>query len=114
MDSGEDKAKASAEIARLKKAANLDEEEDAKDGLDDIRALVKAVDGKTFVKRHDGVWVDKAYDGKAQTRKIEAWSEAYFELLGRGDKVAKLLALGEQLIFVLGEEVIEIVPAPAK
>ena len=55
-----------------------------------------------------------AWDGKTKPTKIEAWSEAYFGLLKRGDKVAKYLALGEKLIVVLGEIPYEITPAPTK
>ncbi|MDF1701380.1 MAG: hypothetical protein P1V36_09520, partial [Planctomycetota bacterium] len=110
---GEKKARASEQLAKLKSAESMDDsDKDGKDdGLAGIRALIKAVGGKTFVKRHDGVWVDKAWDGKATTTKVEAWSEAYFKLLERGDKVAKFLALGEQLIVVLDGTAFEVVPA---
>ncbi len=109
----EKKTRDSEAIARLKKAGSMDED-DAKDGLAHVRKLVKAVGDKTFLKRGDGVWVDKAWDGKVPTTKVEAWSEAYFKLLAKGDKVAKLLALGEKLIVVVDGTVYEIVPAPAK
>ncbi len=94
-------------------AGDEDDKEAKDDGLAEVRALIKSVGDKTFQLRADGVWVDKAWDGKQATKKIEAWSEAYFELLGKGDKVAKLLAVSEKLIFVLGDVAYEIVPAKA-
>ena len=110
--SEEQKAKDSAALRRLKEssAAESDDGEDA--DLAKLRELIKSVAGLTFVQSKDGVWVDRAWDGKRATTKVEAWSEAYFQLLAKGDKVAKILALGEQVIFVLGDTVYEIVPAP--
>ena len=104
------KTRVSEDLARLKDATSL-EEDDKADGLAKVRELVKAVEGKAFVKRKDGVWVDKAWDGKAPTTKVEAWSEAYFKLMAKGDKVARYLALGEQLIVVIDGTTYEIVPA---
>ena len=109
MPAAEKKARDSEELAKLKRAGAIEEDKD--DGLGKVRELVKAVEGKTFLKRRDGVWVDKAWDGKAPTTKVEAWSEAYFKLLAKGDKVARYLALGEKLIVVLDGTAYEVVPA---
>ncbi len=112
VPAAEKKAKDSETLDRLKRAGGAIDEADKDDGLAGVRALIKAVEGKTFMKRHDGVWVDKAWDGKKKPVKVEAWSEAYFQLLAKGDKVARYLALGEKLIVVVEGTVYEIVPAP--
>jgi Ca-activated chloride channel family protein len=120
---GEDgKAKAAMDSERLKRLKDspfehADKEADGDDGLGAVRDLVKSVEGKTFVQDATGRWVDKAWDGKQETEKVEAFSEAYFKLLTKSDKVARFLALGEKVIFQLGTTVYEIVPAktaPAK
>ncbi|MDJ0522369.1 MAG: VIT domain-containing protein [Planctomycetota bacterium] len=105
----------SERLRRLKEGASAagEDKDSGDDGLGAVRALIKSVGDKTFQLRADGVWVDKAWDGKKPTTKVEAWSQAYFELLKKGDKVAKLLAVGEKVIFVLGDTVYEIAP-PAK
>jgi len=102
-------------LRRLKEAAAAEEPEgetDADDfGAGYVRALIKAVAGKTFIKRADGRWTDKAWDGKKATTKVEVYSEAYFKLLTKNKKIAKYLALGEKVVFVLGEIVYEVIPA---
>jgi len=75
-------------------------------------AHVKVVDGRTFRREKDGRWVDTAWDGKRETEKVEAFSEAWASLLAKGEGVARILALGERVVFVLGETVYEIVPPP--
>ncbi len=77
----------------------------------DLRARIETVAGKTFLQRRDGRWIDTAWDGKKETTKVESMSDAYFELLAKDKKVAKYLALGERVVFVLGDSVYEIVPA---
>jgi hypothetical protein len=72
---------------------------------------VRSVGARSFVQKADGRWVDTAYDGKAATRKVEAWSEAWQALLARGDEVARILALGERVVFVLDGVAWEVVPA---
>jgi Ca-activated chloride channel family protein len=103
-------ADASKDLDRRKKGFARDD--DGK--LAKVREKVRAVGGKSFVLREDGRWTDTAWDGKQETKKIEALSDAYFELMAKGDKVAKYLALGERVVFVLDETAYEIVPAPEK
>jgi Ca-activated chloride channel family protein len=112
----EAKARDSERLRRLKEAASAGGESETadKDDLAGVRQRVRSVEGKTFVQRSDGVWVDKAWDGKTEPRKVEAWSEAYFALLQKGDKVARLLALGEKLIVVLDGQAVQIVPPPTR
>jgi len=112
--SAKKRAEDSRRLQRLKdKADGYAEDRDAKDDLDAVRALVKAVGTKTFVRRADGVWVDKAWDGKQKPTRIEAYADAWTALIGRGDKVARFLAVADKLILVLGDQVFEIVPAKA-
>lgn len=77
-------------------------------------AHVRLVAGRTFREEQGGRWVDTAWDGKAETTKVEAFSDAWNALAGKGSKIAKILALGDQVLFVLGETVYEIVPAKAE
>ena len=109
--------RASEGLKKMKDGAS-DDAADGKrrDGLDDVRALVRSVEGKTFLKGADGRWTDKLWDGKKATTKVEAFSPAYFELLAKSDKIARYLALGERVVFVLGDTlagstVYEIIPA---
>jgi len=105
------KAKAARDSAALKKLKDGHADEDKEDGLGAIRDLVKSVAGKTFTKGKDGSWVDKAWDGKKPTTKVEAFSEAYFELMKKSDKIAHYLALGEKVVFAIGDVIYEIIPA---
>ncbi len=100
----------SAKLKRLKHDAS-EEEIDDKDGLEELRARIKAVAGRTFTMRDDGRWVDTAWKAKTPTTKIEAYSEKYFELLAKSDTLAKIFALGERVVFKHGDTFYEIVPA---
>jgi hypothetical protein len=58
----------------------------------------------------DGVWVDTQYDAKKMTTlKITYLSAEYFNLAFSNPDVAAGLALGEQVILVIGNEAVEIV-----
>ncbi len=111
----EREARDSEEIKKLKEGKSAGGEDDADDayGLGAVKAKVKAVADKTFLRAPDGRWVDTVYDGKAETVKVEAFSDAWTELLAKGKNVAKYLALGEQVLFVLDDTAYEIVPAKA-
>lgn len=70
---------------------------------------LKYVADKTFLNR-DGIWVDSLFDpGTMQTVSIGFGSEAYFELLSEHPFLGKILALGDQVIFVIGGKAYEIV-----
>ncbi|MFN0136694.1 MAG: VIT domain-containing protein [Phycisphaerae bacterium] len=56
-------------------------------------------------------FVDSAWDRKAKPIQIEAFSDAYFALLKEHADAARYLAIGEQVVVVLGEKVYEIVQA---
>jgi len=77
----------------------------------DSRRSTRTLAGKTFVFGSDGRWVDSAWDRKAEPVVVEAWSDAYFALVKQHPKVARYLYLGERLLFVLGAQVYEVVPA---
>ena len=62
----------------------------------------------------DGRWIDTAYDGKAETVKVEAYSDAWTALLGKGKNVAKFFALGEKVVVVIAGKAYEVVPAKAE
>jgi Ca-activated chloride channel family protein len=113
-------AKVSEHLAKLKKAdggavAPSDEAEEGEardERMDEARRRVREVEGKTFLRRPDGTWVDTAWDGKGEPTKVEAFSEAYFALLGKGDRIARWLGVGDRLIVKIGDVVYEVTPAP--
>ncbi len=112
-------AEDSERLKNLKREGGVSHGEADKGGKDDglgaVRALVKTAGGKTFQLRADGVWIDKAYDGTKETTKVEAWSPAWFDLLQKSDKLAKILAVADKLIFVHGDVAYEIsAPKAAK
>lgn len=100
--------KASKDLRRRKDASREIEDEH----LRGLRERITTVAGKTFVLRKGGRWVDTAWDRKQETVRVVAFSRAYFELLRRKAIVAKYLALGKRVVFVLEETAYEIVPAP--
>jgi Ca-activated chloride channel family protein len=109
----------SEDLKKMKEAAK--EEASDKDDFATKRAKdrVQAVGSRSFVLRQVAGqtgerWVDTAWDGKKQPIKVEAYSEDWMALLAKGDEVAKVLALGERVLFVLGDAVYEVVPAATK
>ena len=62
---------------------------------------------KTFFNKN-GLWVDSEYEGKLETIKVERFSQAYFKLLSQVPEIGKYLALGDNVIFLLNGEAIEI------
>jgi Ca-activated chloride channel family protein len=60
----------------------------------------------------DKKWVDSAYDGKAETQKVELYSAAYFDLLKAKPALGPIFALGERVIVVFEGTVYETVPPP--
>ncbi len=104
------KVQDSKDLAKRKDEGSA--EADDRDGLGGVRDRVKAVEGKTFVLGKDGRWVDTEWKGKPDPVRVEAFSAAYFDLLKKGDRVAKFLAVGEKVVFLLDGTAYEIVPAP--
>ena len=82
----------------------------AKDGsFSDSQPVVKSAGSKTFFLR-SGVWVDSAYDAAAgEAAAVPFASPAYFDLLADWPEAGAYLALGEELILVLGGEAYQIV-----
>ncbi len=106
---------ASGGLKKAKESLADDEEQtDADSATARARERVQAVGARSFVLKGDGRWVDTAYDGRQPTVKVEAFSEAWMALLGKGDDVAQVLALGEKLVFVLAGTAYEVVPAAAR
>jgi hypothetical protein len=81
-------------------------------GLEGVRQRVRAAADKTFLLGPDGRWVDTAYRAGTETVKVEAYSAPWFELLARGDKVARYLAVGDRVVVVLDGKAYEIAPPP--
>ncbi len=71
---------------------------------------VRTVEDKTFRWTEDDRWVDTSWDGKAAAKRVEAWSDDYFALLARSDRVARYLSVGDRLVVVLDGTAYEVVP----
>ena len=65
------------------------------------------VGNKTFFKKGD-LWVDSEYDTKFKTIKIQRFTPVYFELAKKFPEFEKYLSLGDKVIFVFKDKVIEI------
>jgi len=78
--------------------------------VDDFgHAVIRRVGDKTFVLA-EGRYVDSTWDGKAQPKKITAFSDEYFELLRAHPQLAPYLAIAERVLTVFEGQVYEIVP----
>lgn len=64
------------------------------------QAPVRTAASRTFFLR-SGVWVDSAYDGRAEPHAIPFASDAYFDLLSARPELGEALALGEEIIIVV-------------
>ncbi|MBL9088147.1 MAG: VWA domain-containing protein [Planctomycetia bacterium] len=79
---------------------------------DEPVGTVRVVDARTFRRDAAGRWVDTAWDQKLAPKRIEAFSAAYFALVEKGGAVARVLALGPRVLFVLDGVAYEIVDGP--
>ncbi|MFH0981422.1 MAG: VIT domain-containing protein [Planctomycetota bacterium] len=94
-------------------AYTLDFDGDAGGGNSRISApppAIRRAANRTFYEI-DGRWMDSTYVSGRETVKVRAYSEEYFELARRHPGVAKFMALGERVVFVLDEKAYEIIPA---
>ncbi|MCA9243896.1 MAG: VWA domain-containing protein [Phycisphaerales bacterium] len=74
---------------------------------------IRHVGDKTFL--FDGKrYVDSAWDEKAEPKQIEAFSDAYFEMLKRHPELAPYLTLGDRVLVVFDGQVIEVTPPKAE
>jgi hypothetical protein len=113
--SGRDAVAASKSFHRLRAAEApslqwLDEENRSEGGLE---KLVERVGTRTFYWVNNR-WVDASYDGRAESRKVELFSEAYFKLIRDHPELARCFALGERVLVVLVQTVYETVPPAAE
>jgi Ca-activated chloride channel homolog len=70
---------------------------------------IRLVGSKTFVLR-EGVWLDTAYDPERITpQRIAFAGEVYFDLLAALPELGQYLALGPQVVVVMGDQAYEIV-----
>jgi len=76
---------------------------------DEGRSLVTNVGVRTFYRVEDR-WIDAAYDSKAETKKVELFSEEYFELVRKHPDLGKCFALGERVVVVVSAVAYETVP----
>jgi Ca-activated chloride channel family protein len=81
-----------------------------------ILALFSRRIGTRHFDLRAGKWVDRDFDEKtmaARVERLKAFSDGYFGLLGANSKLGPVLALSDRMVIVIGERVVEIVPAPA-
>ncbi len=78
-------------------------------GEDLGRSLVEHVGTRTFYRLGDR-WIDAAHDSDRETRKVEAFSKEYFDLIRKHPSLAKCFALGERVVVVIDGTSYETVP----
>lgn len=71
---------------------------------------VKEITGQVFLLI-DGVWQESTYREGTETLGIQYLSDAYFQLLSELPEVAPILALGEEVVFRVGETFVHVGPA---
>lgn len=77
--------------------------------------IVKSVGDRTFIYRY-GLYVESAILAmdpaaiESKIKKVEAYSTEYFDLIARSPELAQVLALGENLLFLDKDAIIQIVP----
>ncbi len=101
----------SKELADLKALGYVALEEPLdEEGLGDDfgHAVIRRVADKAFVLT-EGRYVDSTWDGKAQPKKITAFSDEYFELLRAYPQLAPYFAIAERVLVVFEGQVYEIV-----
>ncbi|MGE0432411.1 MAG: VIT domain-containing protein [Planctomycetota bacterium] len=105
LQSGEDAVKRSKELEKLKDMTSLEEALDGKkaDGSQGGQLARKAIADKTFMFRA-GWWIDTTFDPSvhkdAKRVEVEAFSDAYFELLRKISQLAKYASVGERCVVV--------------
>ncbi|UCC29437.1 MAG: VWA domain-containing protein, partial [Phycisphaerales bacterium] len=72
--------------------------------------IVRSAGARTFYRIGDR-WIDANYDEKVETKKVEAFSEEYFQLIRKHPELAKCFALGERIIVVVDGAAYETVPS---
>jgi Ca-activated chloride channel homolog len=81
-------------------------------------ALIKAVGDRTFIARF-GLYVESAILAldpaaiESKLKKVEAYSAEYFDLLAKAPHLAPVLALGENVLFLEGGSIYQILPKSA-
>lgn len=93
-----------------KDKAALDDDEKKQDAVNGKPAAIRHIGDRTFV--HDGTrYVDTTWDGKKETRKVKLYSDDYFTLLKQRPELKKFAAIGEPMVIVIGQEIIEFTSA---
>jgi Ca-activated chloride channel family protein len=90
--SGEAQVGISSDLAQERERSNV--------VMKDEAGAVRYAAGKRFVLRGKA-WIDEAFEVEMDVTEIEFLSEQYFELLDKYEDVEQILALGENVAFVL-------------
>jgi Ca-activated chloride channel family protein len=90
--SGEAQVGISSDLAQERERSNV--------VMKDEAGAVRYAAGKRFVLRGKA-WIDEAFEDEMDVTEIEFLSEQYFELLDKYEDVEQILALGENVAFVL-------------
>jgi Ca-activated chloride channel family protein len=73
-------------------------------------ASIRRIGNRTFYNVEDR-WVDQAHTPGRDTIEVPAFSETYFELANRSRDIARAMALGGRVVFVVDGQSYEVVPA---
>ncbi|MDQ4075529.1 MAG: VWA domain-containing protein [Chloroflexota bacterium] len=76
-----------------------------------ITPAIRVVGSQSFVQR-DGRWIDTRYEERMEVVEVPFGSEAYFDLAGRSNEIARYLSVGVPLIVVVDDVAYEIVENP--
>ncbi|MCP4591825.1 MAG: hypothetical protein GY842_13900, partial [bacterium] len=82
---------------------------DAEENAPTLAPAILRAGNRTFYNT-DGRWVDNLYIPDTDTIRIEAYSDEYYRLARRSRGVARTMALGERVVFVMDGRNYEIVP----
>lgn len=74
---------------------------------------VRNVAGKTFFQQQDN-WMESAYEKDQEVLTIQAFSDAYFQLLDRDPKLGQYMAVGQRVLLVLNGNAVQIEPEKGK
>ena len=106
-------------LSQQKSAAEQQQQTVPAEGTDEYAALAQTALASLVFQRIVDQEAEKcgkscmptASQLKAETKKIEAYSDAWMTLLATSDDLARILALGERVVFLHQGTVYEVVPA---
>jgi hypothetical protein len=96
------RAESGAEAVLMADAVKDLKQADAPRDEADDAAGIRYVEGRTF-RFQGGGWVDAAYTSSMKTLNVKYMGAAYFSLVQRSARLKRILALGERVTVVVGD-----------